>query len=283
MSKWQIPCAGGVLELGKRTLIMGILNVTPDSFSDGGRFCDPGAAVARAWEMQSEGADLIDIGGESTRPGHRPVPAAVERQRVLPVIRRLVAERFPLPISIDTTKAAVAEAALCAGAHLINDVWGLQRDPELVRVAAAARVPVIAMHNQAGTRYRDLLGDILAFWRQSLQLAESAGLPADYLILDPGIGFGKTATHNLDVLRDLRQLTVLGRPLLVGTSRKSTIGKVLGGLPVEERLEGTAATVAIAIANGAEIVRVHDVQAMARVARMTDAIVRPGRGGWREE
>lgn len=281
-STWRIPCAGGVLELGERTLVMGILNITPDSFYDGGRYADPGAAVERAWEMVAEGADLLDLGGESTRPGHHEVEAATELARVLPVIRRLVAERCPVPISIDSYKARVAVAALGAGAALINDVWGMQRDPDMPRVAAEARVPVVAMHNQNGTEYRDLMADITAFHGRSIELAGAAGLPADFMVLDPGIGFGKTATHNLDVLRDLRRLTSLGRPLLVGTSRKSTIGKVLGGLPVEERLEGTAATVALSIANGADIVRVHDVRAMVRVARMTDAVVRPGRGGWTE-
>lgn len=280
---WTIPYRGGALILGRRTLVMGILNVTPDSFSDGGKWLDPGAAEARAWEMVEEGADIIDIGGESTRPGHTPVPAEEELRRVLPVIRRLVQGGLPVPISVDTMKARVAEACLDAGAHIINDVWGLQRDPEMARVAARYQAPVVAMHNQEGTAYRDLLGDITAFFRRSLAIAAEAGLPPELVILDPGIGFGKTATQNLDLLRDLRHFTALGRPLLVGTSRKSTIGKVLGGLPPEERLEGTAATVAIAIANGAEIVRVHDVRAMVRVARMTDAIVRPGRGGWREE
>lgn len=281
--EWTIPYRGGSLALGRRTLIMGILNVTPDSFSDGGLWLDPGRAVEHAWSMVEEGADIIDVGGESTRPGHAPVPADEELNRVLPVIRQLVAANLPVPISVDTMKATVAEACLEAGAQILNDVWGLQRDPEMARVAARYQAPVVAMHNQEGTRYQDLLADISAFFRRSLDLAAAAGLPPDRVILDPGIGFGKTATHNLDLLRDLRQLTALGRPLLVGTSRKSTIGKVLGGLPPTERLEGTAATVAIAIANGAEIVRVHDVRAMVRVARMTDAIVRPGRGGWREE
>ncbi|BDG62063.1 hypothetical protein caldi_31530 [Caldinitratiruptor microaerophilus] len=282
MGTWRIPLRDRVIELGQRTLVMGILNVTPDSFSDGGRYLDPGRACERAWQMVEEGADIVDVGGESTRPGHTPVPAEVERERVIPVVRRLVAEGLPVPISVDTMKAEVAEAALEAGAHMLNDVWGLQRDPRMVRVAARYRAPVVAMHNQEGTAYRSLMDDIAAFLRRSLELAAEAGLGEELVIVDPGIGFGKTATQNLDVLRDLRRLTALGRPILVGTSRKSTIGKVLGGLPPGERLEGTAATVAVAIVGGADIVRVHDVRAMVRVARMTDAIVRPGRGGFVE-
>lgn len=283
MKVWRMPWAGGVLELGARTLIMGILNVTPDSFSDGGRFHDPGAAVEHAWRMQEEGADILDVGGESTRPQHVAVAAGEEQRRVLPVIRRLVAERYPLPISIDTTKAVVAAQAIAAGAAILNDVWGLQRDPELARVAARGRVPTVVMHNQTHTRYADLMGDIAAYLRRSIEIAAAAGLPADLIMIDPGIGFGKTAIQNLDVQRDLRALCALGCPILVGTSRKSHIGKVLGGLPVAERLEGTAATVALCIANGADIVRVHDVKAMKRVAAVADAIVRPGRGGWQPE
>lgn len=283
MGTWRIPCGGRTLELGHRTLIMGILNVTPDSFSDGGRYTDPGAAAERAWQLAAEGADLLDVGGESTRPGHAPVPAGEELGRVLPVIRRLVAEGYPLPISVDTMKAAVAAAAIEAGAAMLNDVWGLQRDPELARVAARYQVPTVVMHNQSHTRYQDLMGDVVAYLRRSIELAGAAGLPADLILVDPGIGFGKAAAQSLDVQRDLRALTVLGRPILVGTSRKSHIGKVLGGLPPAQRLEGTAATVAICIANGADVVRVHDVRAMKRVAAVADAIVRPGRGGWQPE
>lgn len=277
---WQIPCGRRVLEVGRRTLIMGILNVTPDSFSDGGRWADPERAAARALEMLAEGADIVDVGGESTRPGHAPVPAEEELRRVLPVIRALRSAAPDAIISVDTQKAGVAEAALGAGADMLNDVWGLQRDPEMVRVAARHRCPVVAMHNQEGTEYGDLIGDITAFFERSLELAEVAGLPADLIILDPGVGFGKTPLHNLEVIQRLGEFRRLNRPLLLGTSRKSTIGKVLGGLPPEERLEGTAATVAIGIANGADIVRVHDVRAMKRVAQVADAIVRSGRGGF---
>lgn len=277
---WQIPCRRRTLEVGRRTLIMGILNVTPDSFSDGGRWAEPEQAVAHALEMLAEGADIIDVGGESTRPGHEPVPAEEELRRVLPVIRALRRAAPDALISADTQKAEVAEAALQAGADMLNDIWGLQGDPEMVRVAARHRCPVVVMHNQHGTEYRDLIRDITAFFQRSLELVREAGLPEELIILDPGVGFGKTPLHNLEVIQRLGEFRRLNRPLLLGTSRKSTIGKVLGGLPPEERLEGTAATVAIGIANGADIVRVHDVRAMKRVAQVADAIVRPGRGGF---
>ncbi|MFZ5825931.1 MAG: dihydropteroate synthase [Bacillota bacterium] len=277
---WRIPCGRKTLELGSRTLIMGILNVTPDSFSDGGRFTELDRAVAHARAMIEQGADIIDIGGESTRPGHRPVDAAEEMERVLPVIRAVRSAAPDVLISIDSYKAAVAEAALEAGADLLNDVWGLQRDPAMARVAARHGVPIVVMHNQEGTAYQDLIGDMLAFFRRSLAIAREAGLAEEQVIIDPGIGFGKTPLHNLEVLQRLAEFKALGRPVLLGTSRKSTIGKVLGGLPPEERVEGTAATVALGIACGAEIVRVHDVLQMKRVAMMTDAIVRPGRGGY---
>ncbi len=278
--RWRIPCGPATLELGARTYIMGILNVTPDSFSDGGQFMDVERAIAHAREMLAEGADIIDIGGESTRPGHIPVDAEEEIRRVVPVIEAVRREFPGVPISIDTYKASVAEAAVKAGANMINDVWGLLHDPDLAAVAAQYQVPVVVMHNQEGTEYTDLMHDIIASLRRSVRTAVAAGLPPDMVIIDPGIGFGKTVAQNLDVLKDLAELQVLGRPILLGTSRKSTIGKVLGGVPVEERVEGTAATVALGIACGADIVRVHDVKAIKRVAMMTDAIVRPGRGGF---
>jgi dihydropteroate synthase len=277
---WTIPCGSATLTLGQRTVIMGILNVTPDSFSDGGQWIDAGEAVAHAKAMIEDGADIIDIGGESTRPGHAPVDTDEELRRVIPVIQAL---RHQIPnaiISIDTYKAQVADAALNAGANMINDVWGFLRDPDMARVAARHQAPSIVMHNQEGTEYEDLIHDIIRSLRRSIRTAVAAGLPPELIIIDPGVGFGKTPMQNLDVMRDLAQLRVLGRPILLATSRKSTIGKVLGGLPVEERLEGTAATVALGIAQGAEMVRVHDVKAMKRVAVMTDAIVRPGRGGF---
>lgn len=280
---WTIPCGPTTLALGQRTLIMGILNVTPDSFSDGGQWIDVEQAVAHALEMIAEGADIIDVGGESTRPGHKPVDADEELRRVLPVIRGIREKAPDAVISIDSYKAAVAEAALEAGANMINDVWGFLQDPDMARVAARHQAPSIVMHNQEGTEYEDLIHDIIRSLRRSIRTAVSAGLPPELIIIDPGVGFGKTPLHNLKVMQELAELRVLGRPILLGSSRKSTIGKVLGGLPADERVEGTAATVALGIAHGAEIVRVHDVKYMKRVAMMSDAIVRPGRGGFTGE
>ena len=264
---------------GRRTYVMGVLNVTPDSFSGDGTRGDVDAAVAKALEFERDGADIIDVGGESTRPpgiypGSRPVSADEEKARVVPVTRRLVAT-LSIPISVDTYKASVAAAAIESGAGMINDVWGFTRDPDMARVAAESGVPAVLMHNQGHTRYRDVVNDVLARLGQLRDAALSAGVSPEQIILDPGIGFGKTAHHNLEVLRRLDEFSALGRPLLVGASRKSTIGYVLD-LPVEDRVEGTAATVAVSIVGGADIVRVHDVKEMARVAKMTDAIVR----GW---
>lgn len=280
---WTIPCGPATLTLGQRTVIMGILNVTPDSFSDGGQWIDVGQAVSHAQQMIADGADIIDIGGESTRPGHAPVDTDEELRRVIPVIQALRNQVPNAILSIDTYKAQVADAALNAGANIINDVWGFLRDPDMARVAARHQAPSIVMHNQEGTEYEDLIHDVIRSLRRSIRTAVAAGLPPELIIIDPGVGFGKTPLQNLDVMRDLAMLRVLGRPILLATSRKSTIGKVLGGLPVEERLEGTAATVALGIAQGAEIVRVHDVKPIKRVAVMTDAIVRPGRGGFTGE
>jgi len=260
---------------GERTYLMGVLNVTPDSFSGDGTGDDVEAALQHALRMRDDGADFIDVGGESTRPGSEEVPAEEEMRRVLPVIERLAAG-IEVPISIDTYKATVARAALEAGASLVNDVHGFRREPETARVAAEHGVPAVAMHNQRGRPFRDTIGDIAEGLLESLRIAREQGLAEEQVIVDPGFNFGWTEEQALEMLRRLRELQVVGRPLLIGTSRKSTIGKVLGDLPVEERVEGTAATVAIAIANGADIVRVHDVKEMARVARMADAIVR----GW---
>ena len=284
------------LRWGERTYVMGIVNVTPDSFSGDGLGSDVEGAVAQARHFAEEGADMVDIGGESTRPGAQAGPAQGEMERVLPVIERLVGE-MDIPISIDTYKASVAQAALEAGAQMVNDVWGLRRDPELAGVVAEWGVPVVVMHNRAqsgtavrspplGGRYRkaeyaDLMGDILRELRQSLDIAAESGIPCEKIIVDPGIGFAKTVSQSIEVLRRLAELRVLGCPIMVGTSRKSLIGYTLS-LPPAERLEGTAATVAIGIANGADIVRVHDVKEMVRVARMSDALVRPtheGEGG----
>jgi dihydropteroate synthase len=254
---------------GSRVYLMGIVNVTPDSFSGDG-VPEAEAAVEQGLRMVAEGADLLDVGGESTRPGHQSVTAEVELERVLPVVRRL-AQESGVPVSIDTWKSPVAEAAVAAGATIINDIWGLQRSPELADLAARNGLGLVLMHNQDGTEYADLMGELLASLRRSIAVAAVAGVPADRVIVDPGIGFGKTAEQNLVVLRRLAELEALERPLLVGTSRKSFIGRILD-LPVEDRLEGTAASVAVAILRGADIVRVHDVKAMARVVRVTEAL-----------
>ena len=259
---------------GRRTYIMGVVNVTSDSFSGDGLAYDVAAAVNQAVRMCRDGADIIDVGGESTRPGFQPVPADEEIGRTVPVIERLLGE-VDVPVSIDTYKAEVARAALNAGACLVNDVHGFRREPEVAAVAAEFDVPAVAMHNQRGREFHDVIGDITAGLVDSLRIARERGLPDERVIVDPGFNFGWTEEQALEMLRRLGELRTLGRPLLVGTSRKSTIGVVLG-LPVEDRLEGTAATVALAIASGADIVRVHDVKEMARVARMADAVVR----GW---
>ncbi len=264
---------------GTRTFVMGILNVTPDSFSGDGLLMtsDPvGAAVAAARRMVEEGADILDVGGESTRPGHAEVEEAEESARVLPVIAAVRAALPAIPISIDTTKAAVAAAALDVGADLINDVWGVGPDEAMTRLAAARRVPLVIMHNRAEAIYEDLIGEIVADLRAALDRAVRLGVDPGDLIVDPGFGFGKTAEHNLVLLRELGALRVLRRPIMLGTSRKSTLGRVLD-LPADERLEATIATTAIGVAEGADLVRVHDVMANVRAARMADAIVR---GTW---
>jgi dihydropteroate synthase len=277
------------LTWGSHTYIMGILNITPDSFSRDGLFLDAMSraqvieqALSRARQMVADGAELIDIGGESTRPsteGAPPLSAELERQRVVPVIEALAAA-LPASIilSVDTYKAAVAEAALDAGATLVNDISGLQADPEMAPLVAERRVPVVLMSNLRGQPRYDAVGDTARQLAQNLQRALDAGIAWDHLILDPGFGFGIKGAENLRVLARLGELRALGRPLLVGTSRKAHIGLVLG-TPVEDRLEGTAATVALSIAYGADMVRVHDVRQMARVARMSDAVVR----GWPTE
>jgi len=261
---------------GSRTYVMGIVNVTPDSFSGDG-VTDLEMAVAQARQMEQEGADLIDIGGESTRPETWAGPGlSVEDElaRVIPVVAR-VAAVVGVPVSIDTYKAEVAKRAIAAGAVLVNDVWGLRRDPQMAATVAAAGVPVVLMHNKPGGGYHDLIGEISASLRESAELARAAGITDDRIIVDPGIGFGKTREENLEIIRRLSELRQLGLPLLIGPSRKSFIGKTLD-LPAGERLEGTAAAVALSIAGGADIVRVHDVKAMVRVARMVDAIRQTG-------
>jgi dihydropteroate synthase len=256
---------------------MGVLNVTPDSFSDGGRYLDPGRAVEHAHQMVEEGADLIDVGGESTRPGSQPVSAEEELRRILPPLRYLV-DKLPVPVSVDTTKADVAAAVLAEGADLINDISGLGFDPRVASVVARAGAGLILGHirgtprtMQQDLRYTDLLVDVREDLKERTLLAETAGVHPEAIMVDPGIGFGKSVEHNLLLLKCLPALYGLKKPILVGPSRKSFIGKVLD-LPVEERGEGTAAAVAVAIWQGAHIVRVHDVRSMVRVARMTEAI-----------
>ncbi|MDK2992493.1 MAG: dihydropteroate synthase [Clostridiales bacterium] len=257
---------------GKRTYIMGILNVTPDSFSDGGLFCDVDSAVAHAMQMVKDGADIIDVGGESTRPGFKPVSADDETNRVVPVIRRLTQE-LDVPISIDTYKAKTAIAAIEAGADMINDIWGFKADMDMAAVAAKYKVPICLMHNKNEAIYNNLIEDMLTELRQGIDIALNAGVEPENIIVDPGIGFGKTWEHNLAIMRSLDEFKRLGYPILLGTSRKSFIGKVLD-LPVDDRLEGTLATTAVGIVKGVDIVRVHDVKANKRVAVMTDAMVR---------
>ncbi len=267
-------CRGHELRWGEKTYVMGVLNMTPDSFSGDGLVGDIQAAAARAIAFAGDGADIVDIGGESTRPGSTPVGADDEISRVAGPIRR-VARAIELPLSLDTSKAEVADRASEAGASMLNDVWGLKKDRRIAEVAASKGLALVLMHNQEGTEYRALVPQIIESLAWSIEQASKAGVPRENIIIDPGFGFGKTAPQNLEVLRRLEELTVLGRPILIGTSRKSTIGLVLD-LPLGERLEGTAATVAIAVAKGADMVRVHDVRAMVRVARMSDAVIR----GW---
>lgn len=264
--------AGFSLPIDKRTIVMGILNITPDSFSDGGKYYDINKAVEHAHEMVENGADIIDIGAESTRPGYTYVDPEEEIRRLLPVLEKLLVE-IKKPISVDTYKAVTAEKVLELGVHIINDQWGLKYDHKMAEVVAKYNVPVIIMHNQEGTNYYDLMGDIIAWLRESINIAEEAGINPDNIIVDPGIGFGKTLEHNLEVMNRLDELHILGKPILLGTSKKSLIGKTLD-LPVDERMEGTAATVALGIAKGVHIVRIHDVKEMSRVCKMMDAMIR---------
>ncbi|MFQ5987426.1 MAG: dihydropteroate synthase [Dehalococcoidia bacterium] len=265
-------CGDREFRWGERTFIMGVLNLTPDSFSGDGLGGDVEAALAQAKRLVAEGADILDVGGESTRPDSAPIAADEELGRVIPVIERLVGE-VSVPISIDTYRSEVARRALEAGAKMINDVWGLRRDPKLAQVAAEEGVPLIIVANQRETTYREVIPEVIDSLRRGMKLALDSGVAWENIIIDPGIGFGKTLEGNLEIIRRLGELKALGRPILLGTSRKSMIGLVLD-LTVDQRLEGTAATVALGIANGADMVRVHDVLQMVRVSRMTDAIVR---------
>ncbi len=267
---------GKSLTVGKRTLVMGILNYTPDSFSDGGQWNHVDVALRHMAQMVADGADIIDIGAESSRPGYTPISAAEEIARLEPILPRLLAA-CPVPVSVDTYKAETAAYAMEAGAHMMNDIWGLQYGPEPGRMAAVAaqyHVPVVVMHNQEGTSYTDILADMKRFFQQSAAVAAAAGVAPEQLILDPGIGFGKTFEQNLFVLQHLQELTELPYPWLLGTSRKGCIGKVLD-LPVTERMEGTGATCVAGILAGCAIVRVHDVKPIVRMCRMTDALRLP--------
>jgi dihydropteroate synthase len=282
IAPYDLRVGGRMLPTSTRCLVMGIVNVTPDSFADGGRYLDPTAAVAHGLALAAEGADLLDVGGESTRPGAAYVEEAVELDRVVPVVEGLAAATG-VPVSVDTRKAAVARAALAAGATIVNDVSAGRDDPDLLGVAAEAGAAMVLMHMQ-GTpatmqddpRYHDVLAEVEAFLQERCTAAEAAGVARDALVVDPGIGFGKRDEHNYALLGGLARLTRLGHPVLVGTSRKGFIGRALD-LPVEERLEGTAAAVVWAVERGARIVRVHDVAPMVRTVRMTEVLLAGGR------
>jgi dihydropteroate synthase len=278
---FRLKLPSRTLVLGERTLVMGVLNVTPDSFSDGGKYLDSEEAVARALEIERAGADILDIGGESTRPGSQGTLAEEELRRIMPVLRKLRGH-LKIPISVDTSKSEVAEAAADAGAEILNDVTALRVDPRLAEVARNRKMPLILMHMRGEPRTmqkkpfaRDVVRDVAAGLRRAVAAARRAGVPKSQIVVDPGIGFGKSAEQNYELLARLQELARLGFPLLVGTSRKGFIGKVLGGAPEGERLWGTAATVAASILGGAHLVRVHDVAEMVQVARVTDAVLNP--------
>lgn len=264
------------LNYRKKTVIMGILNVTPDSFSDGGRFNHIDQAVEHALAMESDGADIIDIGGESTRPGHTPTPLKEELRRVIPMIEAIRAHT-DLPISIDTYKAETARQALIAGADIINDIWGAKADPEMAKVAGEFQAPIILMHNRHDRNYTDIIRDMKQDLQESIDLVLEAGLAPEKIIIDPGIGFAKDYKENLVVMNHLEAFHELGYPILLGTSRKGFIGKTLN-TTVDKRMEGTGATVCLGIAKGCQIMRVHDVKPIARMARMMDTMLREGEG-----
>lgn len=278
---FQIKLPRRTLTLGQSTLVIGVLNVTPDSFSDGGLFLGTGAAVSRALQMEKDGADIVDVGGESTRPGSKPVPAAEQMRRILPVIEKLRGQ-LKIPLSIDTSSAYVAEAAAEAGAEIVNDVTGLRGDAQIAEVARRRKIGLILMHMhgepltmQKKPFARYVMRDVTAGLRHAVVVARRAGVARSRIILDPGIGFGKTYAQDYELIARLGEFARLGFPLLVGTSRKKFIGRVLDGRPTAERVFGTAATVVACILNGAHMVRVHDVAEMVQVARVTDAVLSP--------
>lgn len=268
---------GYEIPASQRTCVMGVLNVTPDSFSDGGKYLDPFMASEHAVKMVQDGADIIDIGGESSRPGAEPISAQEEIKRVLPVIKAVFG-KVKVPISIDTWKSEVAREALREGAALVNDITALRGDPAMAGVVADSGAGIVLMHMKLDPEnmrtvpaYEDVVGDVIAYLAGSIYIAETAGIPADMIVIDPGIGFGKTFEHNIEILRRLSELKALDKPILIGTSRKSFIGKITGR-GVTDRIFGTAASIAAAIMNGADMVRVHDVREMSEVARVIDAI-----------
>ncbi|WAA12360.1 dihydropteroate synthase [Fervidibacillus halotolerans] len=265
-----VSSKGFSLDFSKKTYVMGILNVTPDSFSDGGKYSEIEKAVNHSKQMVASGADIIDIGGESTRPGFTPVSAEEEIRRVLPTITELVKE-ISLPLSIDTYKAETARKAIEAGAHIINDIWGAKKDPEIADVAARYEVPIILMHNRKEPNYDSFLRDVMYDLYESISIAKKKGVPDENIILDPGIGFAKTYEQNIELMKNLDKIVAFGYPVLLGTSRKSMIGKTLN-LPVEQRLEGTIATVCYGITKGCSIVRVHDVKEVSRAVQMMDVL-----------
>ena len=269
--------SGETLTWGVRTYVMGIINLTPDSFSGDGLGGDVASAVEQALRFQEDGADILDVGAESTRPGFEQVSVEEELKRLIPALEA-IASKVNLPISVDTYKSAVARRAVDAGAIIINNIWGLKIEPDLARVAADTGVGLVLMHNQKGTEYANLILDLVSSLKISVEIALQAGVPQENIIVDPGFGFGKNPDQNLEILNQLKLLQEIGYPVLTGTSRKSTLGLLLD-LPAEQRVEGTAATVALSIVGGADMVRVHDVKEMVRVCRVTDAVVR----GWRPD
>ena len=271
MTRQPIILNGITLDYDKETFVMGILNVTPDSFSDGGQYNSVEAAVKRAKQMVEDGAKIIDVGGESTRPGYTPISIDEEIARIRPVIEAIVKE-VPVIISVDTQKAEVAEAAIQAGAHIINDIWGGKGDPRMLQVAAKWNVPIILMHNRQEATYENYYEEFLKDMKESVQLAKEAGIPDRHIMLDPGIGFVKNLAQSIETMQKLEQLVALGYPVLLATSRKRLIGAILD-LPVEERVEGTAATCAFGVMKGCHIMRVHDVKEIARTVKMMDALV----------